>query len=224
MNPINDKNLSQRLVAYIFGNLSSQEEKQLDSYIQEHPEAAEMAEALSAYCYRENLQHPDQLQDRLSADRQFFLKQKKTIYPPPPKQKTIPTWRWAAAAAAIILIAFWGWKWLHTPTVVEFDYQIYAFHAKEAPRLEEAGGDKKTWEATFIAKDFQQTFFKLDRKFKENPREMTDKELFFLSVLYTWQKPLNQEGVDAVLLYLENGIYINDAKAELKKAKLSQQE
>lgn len=216
MSKISDHNLWNRLVAYCLNKMSSTEELEMDSYLEKNPKAAELADSLLDYCSANNISEPAELVDAIDKDHQFYNK-----FPRNNSRKNTFSLskrnRWLIAAAILLLLGAFFWQ---RPSSPAYAPEIAQFWQQEAPRIRAASSADQfaPWEEAFLNNDYNTAIDRLEVEINQLPAGESNQQLFYLTVLYAWQRPAQTKRIQQLLPRLEGTIYEEDIKKELEKA------
>lgn len=218
MSSINNENLWSKLVSYVFGQMSIKEEKEMDIYLNTHPEAAEFADSLLSYCENEAISNPQMLETKLQNDRAAYQKFKRSSSVRSPLQRLEKSRRWAIAAA--ILFALGILAWLLMPKANLMDNPGFAeFWETERLNLKTAGDNGlKEWEQAFLAQDFDLMIETVEEMIAENPEKQNRRPLFYLCVVYAWPPYTNVERLEVLLPRLEESVYAEPVREQIRAA------
>lgn len=215
MSTINNENLWEKLVAYVFNQMSVNEEKEMDTYLDQHPEAADFADSLLSYCETEAINNPQGLEMKLSADqaarRQFV---------PSTRLRTLNrNRRWAIAAAVFLVVGLLTWLLFPRQEDLMSNPGFAQFWHTQSPIIENASNDGlKEWEKAFVEKRFDKMIDIIEAMITETSTKENPRALFYLCTVYIWQSPENIDRLEKLLPELDGTAYASEIREQVQAA------
>lgn len=212
MKSVNEQNLMDKLMRYTFSELSAKEEREVDEYLDENPEAAELAHGMLDYCRHEGINDRETLKRKLAAEQASYLRR---------IRGNQGRWKWLLWLSLFTMLALLAWRiWKnHTDPYARYP-AIAAFYEQEYPRLVTAGaGDSLvTWEKAFLEQDFDRAVLLLEEELAQRPMAEAPRQLFYLCALYAYQDPPATERLQWLIPQLTSPDYQEELLDELERA------
>lgn len=225
MSSINNENLWNKLVSYTFGKMSVKEEQEMDDYLDQHQEAADIADSLLNYCEKEAIASPEMLDNKLQSD----LTAAKGSFPSTkPRDRSYAKWVFGLLFFLLLIVAFLFYKKQSqdTPTHNIPRAGLIDFWEQEKNKLGSAGPvvDLPLWEQQIINQEFQQAQVSLEQLIQQGQKEKLSREIYYLCVLYLWDNPPAINQLEALLPSLSGSAYAKKMNEQIELSGLQLEE